>query len=78
MSTIANFDKIGRYSSLMPGAQGLGQIIGPNIAASLLGFNLGYPAVFIMCAVASILAFTIYLLVFLKFKFTRPELAYAV
>ena len=77
MSTIANFDKVGRYSSLMPGAQGLGQIIGPNVAASILGWNLGYSAVFIMCAVASILAFAIYLFIFIKFKSSRPELAYA-
>ena len=26
----------------MPGAQGLGQIIGPNAAASILGFGFGY------------------------------------
>ena len=37
MSTVANFDKVGKYASLMPGAQGLGQIIGPNMAASILG-----------------------------------------
>ena len=77
MSTIANFDKVGRYSSLMPGAQGLGQIIGPNLAASILGWNLGYSAVFIMCAVASILAFAIYFFIFINFKSSRPELAYA-
>ena len=77
MSTIANFDKVGRYSSLMPGAQGLGQIIGPNLAASILGWNLGYSSVFIMCAVASLLAFIIYLSIFVKFKSSRPELAYA-
>ena len=77
MSTIANFDKVGRYSSLMPGAQGLGQIIGPNVAASILGWNLDYSAVFIMCAVASIIAFAIYLFIFIKFKSSRPELAYA-
>ncbi len=77
MSTIANFDKVGRYSSLMPGAQGLGQIIGPNLAASILGWNLGYSGVFIMCAVASIFAFAIYLFIFINFRSSRPELAYA-
>ena len=77
MSTIANFDTTGRYSSLMPGAQGLGQIIGPNLAATILGFELGYSAVFIMCSVASIFAFSIYLYVFMRFKSIKPELAYA-
>ena len=77
MSTIANFDKVGRYSSLMPGAQGLGQIIGPNMAASILGLGLGYSAVFIMCAIASLTALMIYAFIFLKFKAERPELVYA-
>ena len=77
MSTIANFDKIGRYSSLMPGAQGLGQIIGPNMAASILGLGVGYSAVFVMCAMASLMALLIYAFIFLKFKSIRPELAYA-
>ncbi len=77
MSTIANFDKIGKYSSLMPGAQGLGQIIGPNMAASILGLGLGYSAVFIMCAIASLTALLIYAFIFFKFKARRPELAYA-
>ena len=77
MSTIANFDKIGKYASLMPGAQGLGQIIGPYSASYIIGLGLGYSAVFIMCAVASILAFAIYLFIFTKFKSSRPELAYA-
>ena len=31
MSTVANVDRSGRLASLMPGAQGLGQILGPNI-----------------------------------------------
>ena len=77
MSTIANFDKVGKYASLMPGAQGLGQIIGPNMAASILGLGLGYSAVFVMCAIASLMALLIYAFIFLKFKSTRPELAYA-
>ena len=77
MSTIANFDKVGKYASLMPGAQGLGQIIGPNMAASILGLGLGYSAVFVMCAIASLTALLIYAFIFLKFKSTRPELAYA-
>ena len=77
MSTIANFDKVGKYASLMPGAQGLGQIIGPYTASYILGLGLGYPAVFIMCAMASLMALLIYAFIFLKFKSKRPELAYA-
>ncbi len=74
MSTIANFDTTGRYSALMPGAQGLGQILGPNIAASIFGLTSDYSAVFVMCSMASILALIIYIFIFLKFKEGRPEL----
>ena len=77
MSTIANFDTTGRYSSLMPGAQGLGQILGPNLAASILALRSDYSAVFIMCSMASIAALIIYIVIFLKFKASRPELVYA-
>ena len=49
MSTIANVDNKGRFASLMPGAQGLGQWIGPNAAATILSINLGYSGVFVMC-----------------------------
>ena len=54
MSSVANVDRTGSFASLMPGAQGLGQIVGPNIAATILGWQLGYRGVFIMCASAAL------------------------
>jgi len=75
MATVANVDHSGRFASLMPGAQGLGQILGPNIAASILAAGLGYRGVFIMCAMASLTAMTIYLLMYLRLKKTIPALA---
>ncbi|MEZ5892248.1 MAG: MFS transporter [Parvularculaceae bacterium] len=75
MSTIANVDHSGRFASLMPGAQGLGQIIGPNLAASLLAMNLGYDAVFVMCACASLTAMTIYAFMYLRLRKMIPALA---
>jgi MFS family permease len=77
MSTIANLDLAGRYAALMPAAQGLGQIIGPNLAASILGLELGYSAVFLMCSGAALLAMLIYAFLFLRFKRLMPSLAYA-
>ena len=77
MSTIANVDLAGKYAALMPAAQGLGQIIGPNLAASILGLQLGYSAVFLMCSVAALLAMLIYAFLFLRFKQRMPCLAYA-
>ena len=75
MSTIANVDHSGRFAALMPGAQGLGQILGPNIAASILAAGLGYNGVFIMCAIASLLGMLIYLFLYLRLRKTIPALA---
>ena len=74
-ATIANLDHSGRFAALMPGAQGLGQIIGPNLAASILALGLGYGGVFVMCACASIIAFGIYLFMYLRLRKSIPALA---
>ena len=75
MATIANMDHSGRFAALMPGAQGLGQILGPNIAASILAAGLGYRGVFIMCGMASLTAMGIYLAMYVKLRRTIPALA---
>jgi predicted MFS family arabinose efflux permease len=77
MSTIANVDQTGKFAALMPGAQGLGQIIGPNFAASILGLNFGYSGVFMMCSSAAIIAMLIYAFMYLRFKKSIPAFAYA-
>jgi predicted MFS family arabinose efflux permease len=74
-ATIANVDHTGRFAALMPGAQGLGQIIGPNLAASMLALGLGYGSIFILCAAASLTAFAIYLYMYLRLRKTIPALA---
>ncbi|MEM6485816.1 MAG: MFS transporter [Pseudomonadota bacterium] len=60
MGSVARLDSDGRFASLMPAAQGLGQILGPNIAASLLAASYGYPSIFALCAGASLLAALVY------------------
>jgi MFS family permease len=75
MSTVANIDHSGKFAALMPGAQGLGQIVGPNLAASLLGMNLGYSAVFILCACAAMTAMLLYSGIYIKLRKTLPALA---
>jgi predicted MFS family arabinose efflux permease len=77
MSTIANVDHSGSFAALMPGAQGLGQIIGPNLAATILGFGLGYDGVFTMCASAAFMGMTIYAIMYLRLRKTIPALANA-
>jgi predicted MFS family arabinose efflux permease len=74
-ATIANVDHSGRFAALIPGAQGLGQLVGPNLAASILAAGLGYSAVFVMCAMASLTAFVIYLSMYLTLRQRIPALA---
>jgi predicted MFS family arabinose efflux permease len=75
MSTVANVDRSGRFASRIPGAQGLGQLLGPNIAASILAAGLGYGGVFVMCAAASLTAMSIYLFMYLRLRRAIPALA---
>jgi predicted MFS family arabinose efflux permease len=74
-ATIANVDRSGRYVALLPAAQGLGNGIGPAMAATTLSWGLGYNGVFIMCASASIMAMLVYLYMYLKLRRNIPELA---
>ncbi len=74
-ATIANVDRSGRYVALLPAAQGLGNGIGPYLAASVLAYGLGYNGIFIMCASASIVAMLVYLYMYLMLRRQIPELA---
>ena len=74
-ATIANVDHSGRFLALLPAAQGLGNFLGPNIAASILAYGFGYDGIFILCASASITAMLVYLYMYLKLRRTIPALA---
>ena len=74
MATVAILDKDGSFAALVPGAQGLGQIIGPNIAATILGAQYGYSEVFIMCMIAIVISLMIYLLMQKRLKSYAPKL----
>ena len=74
-ATVANVDHSGRYLALIPAAQGFGNFLGPNIAASVLAFGFGYDGIFIMCAAASISAMLVYLYMYLMLRKTIPALA---
>ena len=74
-ATIANVDRSGRFPALIPAAQGLGNFLGPNLAASALAFGLGYNGIFILCGAASITAMLVYLYMYLTLKKTIPALA---
>ena len=74
-ATLANIDHSGRFPAMIPAAQGLGNFLGPNIAATILGYGLGYDGVFIMCGIASIVAMFVYLYMYLTLKKRIPALA---
>jgi predicted MFS family arabinose efflux permease len=75
MSSVANADHSGVFAALIPGAQGMGQIVGPNIAATLLEASLGYDAIFLMCALTSLTGMMIYLAMYLLLRRIIPALA---
>jgi predicted MFS family arabinose efflux permease len=68
MGSVASVDQSGRFASLMPAAQGLGQIVGPNLAASMLAYGNGYSSVFMLCACASLLAFVVYAVAYYRMR----------
>ena len=74
-ATVANVDHSGRYVALLPAAQGLGNFLGPNIAASVLAYGFGYNGIFIMCASVSIIAMLVYLYMYLMLRRQIPALA---
>lgn len=74
-ATISNVDRSGRFPAMIPAAQGLGNFLGPNVAATVLAYGLGYNGVFIMCAMASIAAMLVYLYMYLMLKKAIPALA---
>jgi predicted MFS family arabinose efflux permease len=74
-ATIANVDHSGRFPALIPAAQGLGNFLGPNVAATVLAYGLGYNGVFIVCAAASITAMLVYFYMYMRLKKVIPALA---
>ena len=75
MGSLANFDNGGHYAAYLPAAQGLGQIVGPNLAASLLGLSLGYQSVFIMCWCTAMMAMLIYWILYRYLRKQHPSIA---
>ena len=74
MSTVATIDNKGSFAALIVGAQGFGQIVGPNIAASILGADYGYSGVFLMCAFATALSVAVYIFMYKKLSLYAPRI----
>jgi predicted MFS family arabinose efflux permease len=69
---MAHMDRSGSLVALLPSVQGFGQFIGPNIAASILGFGLGYSTMFIVSGSMALVAMFLYMGVFLYMHRRKP------
>ena len=68
MGGVSVADRSGSAAAFIPGAQGLGQTIGPFSASLMLDIGWGFDGVFILCALASATALLIYLAIYLKYR----------
>ncbi len=68
MGGVSVADRSGSAAAFIPGAQGLGQTLGPFAASIMLELGWGFNGVFILCAIASSIALAIYSLIFLKYR----------
>ena len=67
MGGVSVADRSGSAAAFIPGAQGLGQTVGPFAASIMLDLGWGFDGVFILCAMASAGALLIYTLIYLKY-----------
>ena len=73
MGGVSVADRSGSAAAFIPGAQGLGQTVGPFAASIMLELGWGFDGVFVLCAMASTGALLIYTLIYLKYR--RPYTA---
>lgn len=66
MGGVSVADRSGSAAAFIPGAQGLGQTIGPLAASFMLDFGWGFEGIFVLCSLSAALAFTIYGVVYLS------------
>ena len=67
MGGVSVADRSGSAAAFIPGAQGLGQTVGPFAASIMLDLGWGFDGVFVLCAMASAGALLIYTLIYLKY-----------
>ena len=68
MGGVSVADRSGSAAAFIPGAQGLGQTVGPFAASIMLELGWGFNGVFILCAIASASALAIYSAMYLKYR----------
>jgi len=68
MGGVSVADRSGSAAAFIPGAQGLGQTVGPFAASLMLERGWGFDGVFILCAMASVTALLINTLIYLRYR----------
>ena len=68
MGGVSVADRSGSAAAFIPGAQGLGQTVGPFAASIMLELGWGFNGIFILCATASASALAIYFAIYLKYR----------
>jgi predicted MFS family arabinose efflux permease len=68
MGGVSVADRSGSAAAFIPGAQGLGQTVGPFAASIMLELGWGFNGIFILCATASASALAIYFVIYLKYR----------
>ena len=66
MGGVSVADRSGSAAAFIPGAQGLGQTVGPFAASFMLDFGWGFSGVFILCTVSAAVAFSVYALLYVS------------
>ncbi len=66
MGGVSVADRSGSAAAFIPGAQGLGQTVGPFAASFMLDFGWGFAGVFILCTVSAAVAFSVYALIYVS------------
>ncbi len=68
MGGVSVADRSGSAAAFIPGAQGLGQTVGPFAASLMLERGWGFDGVFVLCALASASALLIYTLIYFTYR----------
>jgi hypothetical protein len=68
MGGVSVADRSGSAAAFIPGAQGLGQTVGPFAASLMLERGWGFDGVFVLCALASAAALLIYTMIYLRYR----------
>ncbi len=74
---LSHMDRSGSLVALLPSVQGFGQVVGPNIAASIVGAGLGYGTMFVVSGSMALVALVLYIGVFVYMHRRQPVLAAA-